>query len=208
MICGIRVLVALAAMALVLVAGFATTAQAVEFHAETAEGKLTATYPKGEQGGEGEAFNFITPNGIAPCLRMSSTGPLSGKTLGSVALLPTLSECFFTTKMNGCNFVFAASGTFSITGGECATKPIEIVRGACVIKFGPQEKAAAITYENGGTGTGRDVTATLKATKLHFIQTGSFCNPGVGTYLSGEIIAKVTFKADTPEAVQQGFWVE
>lgn len=185
----------------------AAAAQAVEFHAES-EGKITATYPKGEQGGEGEVFNFITPNGIAPCFRMKSVSTLVGKTAASVTLHPEFSECFFTTKMNGCVFEFKASGTFVISGVECATKPIEIVRGTCVIKFGPQEKESAITYENGGIGTGRDVTATLKATKLHFIQSGSFCSGGTGTFLSGEITAKVTFKADTPEAVQQGFWVE
>jgi hypothetical protein len=206
----IRSLKRLPLLALALCACFAlsaTAAEAVQFHAE-GEGKVTATYPKGEKGGEGEVFNFTTNGGIAPCFRMSSITTLFEKTVSSITLHAELSECFFTTKMNGCLFVFQASGTFAITGEECASKPIEIVRGSCVIKFGPQEKASALTYENEGSETTRDVTATLKATKLHYIQTGAQCSGGVGTFTNGEITAKVTLKADTPEAVQQGFWIE
>jgi hypothetical protein len=186
----------------------AGAAQAVQFHAETAEGKLTGAYPKGEQGGEGEAFNFITPNGIAPCLRVNLSGSLPEKTTSSITLHAEFSECFFTTKMNGCVFVLSASGTLAIAGEECATKPIEIVRGACIIRYGPQEGLSSISYENAGTGSERHVTATFKITKLHYTQTGSFCANGNGTFTDGEMTAKATIKADNAEGKQQGFWVE
>ncbi|HET7120735.1 MAG TPA: hypothetical protein VFI17_05745 [Solirubrobacterales bacterium] len=207
MIRSIRGLLAVTASAFVLAVAFAGAAQAVEFHAES-EGKITGSYPKGEKGGEGEAFNFVTNGGIAPCFKMTAGMTFFAKTIPSLTLNTFFSECLFTTKMGACIFEFKASGTFAITGVTCATNPIEIVRGTCVIKFGPQEKESAITYENGGSGTSRDITATLKATKLHYVQTGNFCSGGVGTFTNGEITAKVTLKADTPEAVPQGLWIE
>lgn len=202
------------ALALVATAAFAGSAQASLFHVESSKGAtITGAFPSGERAEGEQGFLFTMNAGQTLCLKTSLHGSLpEGGTAESLAISGEIFECapFATVTMGKCQFVLRSSGTLEIGGGsECSIEPIEIQRGAsCLIKIGPQQNLAKVTYANGGSGSERDITATVKVTGMHYIQIGGFCTGGSGTWLNGELSVTLTLKADTLGGSKQGLWFE
>ncbi|HEU4599314.1 MAG TPA: hypothetical protein VFS26_06170, partial [Solirubrobacterales bacterium] len=131
---GIRGLLAVTAMAFVLVAAFATAAQAVIFRAETGGAEYQVT------GTSKENFVITVRTGTMLCLGPSASATLHGAENVEMALaITSLGECVFSPTMGSCHFVLHSSGTLDIEGGvACSVEPIEFNRNGCVVKIGPQ----------------------------------------------------------------------
>lgn len=198
------------ALAVALLACSAASAQAVEFHVESASPpvQITGTYPTSEENpSEEEAITFSFGATNVWCLTATFSGTLPALTASTMTLNPALSRCLATSiTMGSCDLAISAAGKLAITGGvECGIKPIEI-RSGCLYKIGPQENLSTVSYVNGGSGTTRDVTVTFSVTGITYVKTGLGC--GSSTFVNGELTGITTLRADNSEGKQQGLWVE
>ena len=131
------------------------------------------------------------------------------------ALVTTLSgtvtgECPQFTKLgqgsvepNGCKFVFGASGKFAIYCTEGHTFNIRYLSG-CIFSFPSQTIISALTYNNLGSKSLREVEATLSATGLSY-ESSAAC-PSPDSHTDGSFTATYLLKSYNWVGTRQGLW--
>lgn len=203
----------LAALALVLVAScaHAAGASAAEFHAESGETKLSGT-----QIGES---TFTVNAGTVSCKSASYTGFVAPATTSQVTIAPTYSECKLepigtaTVTMNGCAYVFYASGTGDI---ECPEgKKIEVVAKLfgvtkCTVTVGAQSGLSSVTYTNMGSGTTRTIQGDVSISGGSYVQDAG---SGLGackheTPSNATVNCQVNIQGSNNSNEQKGIWKE
>jgi hypothetical protein len=206
-------------LGLALAATFALTAVAASaaqaaplFHAEVAP----VTY-KGEQT---EKHKFTTSAGTVECSKASFEGTNSEKTSSTVTLNAKYESCTAfgflnaTVSMNSCDYLFHL-----VEGSSPPTATVDIVCSkagdqitistfGCTTDVPPQTGLKHVTFANAGSGTSRDVLATIKVEGIHYTTTSESCpNVGAGTFTNGIYEGTATIKGFSGTK-QQGIWVE
>jgi len=200
-------LIGLLALAMVALTAAASSAQAVEFHAEEAPVTIT-----GEQE---EAHKFTSRAGTISCNKATFHGETEAVTTSTLTISPAYSGCTFLgvvgvpVNMGGCDYVFHASGIVDVAGAECNTKPITFSAAGCTVTIKSQTGLSKVVYTNLGEGTERDVTVTPEVTGITYTQTGILCPNGQGTFSDGTYgPGATTVKGENPLGEQIGVWVE
>lgn len=198
-------------------AAFASAAQAAPLgHVESAP-----VIVRGEQTVQQA---LVTNAGTVICNVAKLAGTVSEKTFSALTLSPEYRECTAAgltaeVKTHGCKYVFhilegssppAAKFDVSCEPGQV----IEIVgwSGGCVITIGPQAGLQGIVFESKGSGTTRDVDASIAIKGITYSQSGLLCVGGTRTFTSGEYRGGTTLRAyndlSGKQGAQEGMWIE
>ena len=169
--------------ALAMSAVAASLASADEFKSENENTTLTGAQEKHLEGGIEKNDRFGTDGGVFECTTATYSGTQAVKSATSVKLTPSYSGCSFaglsaTIDMNSCFYRFTlGAGTTGEADIECTIAGDEItvtvgpVATLRCITHVPPQKIGGITYSNIGSGTTREITATINTSTLHYSQT-------------------------------------
>lgn len=197
----------LAVMAmLAMTAVAASAAQAVEFHSEIENTKVTG---KTEAGSNSV---FDAAGASISCTSATFEGTQALLTSPTVTVTPVYSGCTFLgvlnvpVKTNGCQYTFhAAGGEVDVTGASCTAITFEAT--GCKVEVKKQNGLKEVTYTNFGSGTTREVTVTPHVTGITYTSSG-LC-PKNGTFSDGNYTSgNATVKGENSKGVQVGVWVE
>lgn len=182
------------------------------FHCEVDHCILTA-----EQDSASPNQVFKTEAGTVTCKKVTGDATIAEGVTTVMEITATgiaYSECKTKTifgeisvevKMNGCHYLFTTEGQPVHILCE-AGKEIEVVGPGCTIKVPAQTPTTNRTvYDNLGTGSTRDITATGKFEGITESASGTFCSKQ-GTFTNGTYEGNITIKAETTAGVQVGFW--
>jgi hypothetical protein len=182
----------------------ASNASAASFHSE-----VEHTIIDGEQSpGTNDLMRFNA--GTWTCNSITYTGTTTTATNTSLTVTPTWKECTafgfvnITIDVNGCTYVFNAGGSFQIS---CPGNPITVTAFNCHIKIGSQTFPSGITYDNAGTGTGRDMSFTINFSGLTYTQESkSFPGCSNGTFNNGTYEGNATVTGTDTAGSPVGVW--
>lgn len=174
-----------------------SSASATEFKTESAPAEVRGT-----------ALVTIQTDFVQQCYLNTSS---SLETMSTITLSGTVTgECPQFTKLgqgsvepNGCKFVFGASGKFAIYCTEGHTFNIRYLSG-CIFSFPSQTIISALTYNNLGSKSLREVEATLSATGLSY-ESSAAC-PSPGSHTDGSFTATYLLKSYNWVGTRQGLW--
>ena len=183
----------------------APAAPAASFHSEASHTILDGAMPVAED-------DVTTYNaGTWKCTSATYSGTTASATNESITVAPTWSGCtafgFVSVPIdvNGCTYTFNANGSTTI---DCPPgSAITTTAFNCHIKVGSQTFASGITYDNAGSGSSRDVTATAKISGLKYTQESkSFPGCTNGTFTNGTHVGSATFVGTNTTGGQVGIW--
>jgi hypothetical protein len=207
--------------ALLGLVGFSSSAVASEFHFETAHTIVTGELPAGGS----DVFTFKA--GTAQCTIATYKGTVSGATTSELTVGPSFGFATCTAfgfvnesidvpgtnapagPNGGCDYRFTPSTASSQLHIVCGPgEYITVTSFNCDVRIGSQT-ATGITYTNGGTGTGRDITLNTNITGLTYTQVSTnFPGCATGTFTDGKFVGKTTLKGTTTEGGGIGIWHE
>ena len=178
----------------------ATAASAAEFHSEAAHTILDGSQPVGED----DVWTFNA--GTVKCTSATYSGTQSSATTASLSVKPTYSGCtafgFVNTPVHWeCVLFFNGS---RLVWWFCI---IEVTAFNCTVKVAPQELPNGVTYDNAGSGTSRDITATFNLSGIKYTQE-SKAFPGCtnGTFTNGTYKGSATITGTNTTGSAVGIW--
>lgn len=174
-------LIGLAGMAMLAMSAMAASAQAVEFHAASAPVTVT---------GEAEEAHVFTANaGNISCEEANFHGEQEETAAETLTITASYGRCTFLgvfgvpVNMNGCDYVFHATGTVDVvcpTGNQITFSAL-----SCQVSIGSQSGLEKVVYTNREDEFGRrDVTVTPEVTGITYTQS-ALCPGGAGTFHNG-----------------------
>lgn len=184
----------------------ASAASAASFHSEAAHTILSGEQPTGTND------VFTTNAGTVTCQNATYSGTTSSATTSTVTVTPSYSGCTAfgfvnaTIDVNGCTYTFNAGNDDLII--TCSGNPITVTAFNCHVKVASQEATAGISYDNAGSGTSRDVTATANITGLKYTQESkSFPGCTNGSFTNGTYKGAGTVKGSNTAGTESvGIW--
>ena len=196
-------------LGLALMAALAVNSVAVDVaSADVVTSEASSTKLTGIQEGV-DAFTFHA--GATQCTTVRYTGSISGTSSSSISITPFYFGCVFVGlgavfDLNGCSYRMNINSTVANTTATtdivCPTgKEITITAPSpgtpkCIIHIPPQTGLAPISVANIGSGTTRELTASLAITNIKYSQTAGTAETGNcatadnttgGTYLGSTI---------------------
>jgi hypothetical protein len=174
-------LIGLAGMAMLAMTAMAASAQAVEFHAASAPVTIT--------GNQEEAHKFTANAGTISCNTATFHGEQAETTSPTLTISAAYSNCTFLgvvgvpVNMNGCDYVFHASGTVDVvcpTGSKITFEAL-----SCQVSIGSQSGLSKVIYTNLGAEGSKDVTVTPEVSGITYTQS-ALCPGGPGTFTNGK----------------------
>jgi len=192
-------------VALLALAGFSSSAMAAEFHSETAHTIISGEQPAGTN-------DVFTVNaGKVTCNSATYSGTTSAATTSEIEVEPKYSECtafgFVSTTIDveGCKYKFTPATSTPQLHIICpAGKTLHVTAFNCWVKIGSQT-LSGITYDNSGSGTSRDVTATANVSGITYTQESkSFPGCTNGTFTNGTYVGAGTVKGANTSGTQVG----
>jgi hypothetical protein len=202
--------------ALLALAGLSPPARAAEFHFEAAH-----TIIGGIDIGSGDLF--VVNAGTVRCTTSLYSGTANAATTSEITATPTYNDCtafgFVSTKIDvpggnvaagaggGCDYKFTPSTASSHLHIVCgAGEFITVTAFNCYVKIGTQT-ATGTTYDNSGSGTGREVVLTHNVSGLTYTQESkSFPGCSAGTFSNGSFQGETAMWADNTTGGPAGFW--
>ena len=112
-----------------------------------------------------------------------------------------------TWSMGSCQFVLAegaASAALSMNLTNCKGTPMSYTSGKCTVTIGEQQGADFVTYQNIGSGTGREIIATADITNLYYTNGTGCTNPGL--HQDGRYIGAWNLSAKSGFGSPTGVW--
>jgi len=195
-----------------------TAAQAAEFHSEITNTTLTV---RSDSTGKTAHQVFDAANASVTCAGITGHGSIAAETETSATVeVNYTGACTFvgqnaTVNMGQCDYTFTSHGKVSITnstGGNCAAVPITITvpSPVCVVTVsnsgGKNQNLGNVTYNNIGTGEGRELTIEPNVTGIHYTAHGAGCLK-VGTYEDGTYTTGNAFvTGETAGGIMRGIW--
>jgi len=170
----------------------ASSAQATnQFHCAVSNCTITST--PDETAGTATAHHLfdVPNNGSITCnqVDVTSTGNNATQTTLTAGTV-NYKECKWfgqnaTVKMNGCDYLFNASGGVTVGGVECAAKPIEFSIAGCVGKVGPQVLTGIKHHAGPLSGGKKTITIEAAVPGIKVAVSGAACIVP-GTYTTGQ----------------------
>jgi hypothetical protein len=189
------------ALSLALVAVFAmsalsaSVASAEFFHSEVEHTTLDGTQVGTDV--------FTVKAGTVSCGEAKYTGTTTSKTVKSITVFPTYSECtafgFVSTKIDvpaGCGYTFTPTGPPFIHIVGCNTTPITVTAFNCWVTVKDQSPKGTVAYVTGGAaGATHDIEVQVSLEEITYQQHNKnfpFCTGGAGIFNDGKYTGKAT----------------
>ena len=190
----------------------ASAAQAAEYHAEKGPVYYTGT-------SSDNVFTIThSPTNVAvKCSVTKVKGENASANATTVTVHPEYETCTLngvkaTIATNACNYQFNqpnASNVATVNIVGCvAGAPITVTSTGCTLKVTNQGPLSSVTFDNEGTGTTRDIKATVSITGITAEQS-SGCPGGAGTFATSDYTGSVTVLgySNSTHTTRQGIFV-
>jgi hypothetical protein len=184
----------------------ASAASAAEIHSEQAHTIIDGSQPVAED----DVYTFNA--GTVKCTEASYSGTTTSATSSEVSLTPAYSGCtafgFVNAKID-----IEIECTFRLRWGippfriSCTKFTIKITAFNCHVSMGTQDINSGVTYDNAGSGSSRDITATLNLSGIKYTQESkSFPGCTNGTFTNGTYKGSITLTGTNTVGGAVGIW--